>query len=114
MGEKEISQYLSYPASGLTAAANTQSRALGGMAFLHEHMLPIECYAFGETERAKKREKFQGYDTYSSDVNPGRGRAWQGDSPRYPSESKLSEEAQIVAKKCEPPVREKENKLGGC
>jgi len=42
MGEKEISQYLSYLASDQRVASSTQNQALNAIVFLYKHVLRIE------------------------------------------------------------------------
>jgi len=57
MGEKEISQYLSYLASHRNVAASTQNRALNAIVFLYKQVLGVELGDFGQFERAKKPKK---------------------------------------------------------
>ncbi|MEW6619163.1 MAG: phage integrase N-terminal SAM-like domain-containing protein [bacterium] len=57
MGEKEISQYLSYLATKQNVSASTQNQALNAIVFLYKHVLEIELGDFGHIERAKKPER---------------------------------------------------------
>ena len=57
MGEKEISQYLSYLASDQRVASSTQNQALNAIVFLYKHVLRIELGDFGHMERAKRPER---------------------------------------------------------
>ena len=57
MGEKEISQYLSYLASDQRVASSTQNQALNAIVFLYKHVLRIELGDFGNMERAKRPER---------------------------------------------------------
>ncbi|MEW6619898.1 MAG: phage integrase N-terminal SAM-like domain-containing protein [bacterium] len=57
MGEKEISQYLSYLATNQKVSASTQNQALNAIVFLYKHILQIELGDFGHIQRAKKPEK---------------------------------------------------------
>ncbi|MCF6157079.1 MAG: integron integrase [wastewater metagenome] len=57
MGEKEISQYISFLATAKNVAASTQNQALNALVFLYKQVLHIELGEFGQTERAKKPER---------------------------------------------------------
>jgi len=57
MGEKEISEFLSYLATGGGVSASTQNQALNAIVFLYKQVLGIELGDFGDTQRARKPEK---------------------------------------------------------
>ncbi|MFH1449288.1 MAG: integron integrase [bacterium] len=57
MGEKEISQYLSYLATNQKVAASTQNQALNAIVFFYKHVLRIELGDFGHIEQARKPER---------------------------------------------------------
>jgi integron integrase len=57
MGEKEISQYISYLATDRKVASSTQNQAMNAIVFLYKQVLKIELGDFGHMERAKKPEK---------------------------------------------------------
>ena len=57
MGEKEISQYISYLATHGKVAASTQNQALNALVFLYKHVLQIELGDFGHMERAKRPKR---------------------------------------------------------
>ncbi|MDR4510064.1 MAG: phage integrase N-terminal SAM-like domain-containing protein, partial [Candidatus Brocadiaceae bacterium] len=57
MGEKEISQYISFLATEKNVAASTQNQAFNALVFLYKQVLHIELGEFGQTERAKKPER---------------------------------------------------------
>lgn len=47
MGEREISQYISYLATHRKVAASTQNQALNALVFLYKHVLQMELGDFG-------------------------------------------------------------------
>jgi len=57
MGEKEISQYISYLATDKKVASSTQNQALNAIVFLYRRVLKIELGDFGQMERARRPEK---------------------------------------------------------
>jgi integron integrase len=57
MGEKEISQFISYLATHKRVASSTQNQALNAIVFLYKQVLNIELGDFGRMKRAKKPEK---------------------------------------------------------
>jgi integron integrase len=57
MGEKEISQFISYLATGKNVAASTQNQALNAIVFLYKQVLHIELGDFGSMERAKRPKR---------------------------------------------------------
>ena len=50
IGEKEISQYLSYLATHKNVSASTQNQALNAIVFLYKHVLKIELGDFSQME----------------------------------------------------------------
>jgi len=57
MGEKEISEFISYLAVKRFVAASTQNQALNAIVFLYKQVLRIDLGDFGPMERAKKPER---------------------------------------------------------
>ena len=57
MGEKEISQYISYLAVKRNVAASTQNQALNAIVFLYKQVLKRELGDFGSMERAKRPKR---------------------------------------------------------
>ena len=57
MGEKEISEYLSYLATDQKVAASTQNQALNAIVFLYKHVLRIEPGNFGDMEYDRKPKR---------------------------------------------------------
>jgi len=57
MGEKEISQYISYLAVKRNVAASTQNQALNAIVFLYKRALNRELGDFGSMERAKRPKR---------------------------------------------------------
>lgn len=57
MGEKDISQYISYLATKKRVAASTQNQALNAIVFLYKQVLRRELGDFGPMERAKRPER---------------------------------------------------------
>ena len=54
MGEKEISQYISYLAVKRNVAASTQNQALNAVVFLYKQVLNRDLGDFGNMQRAKR------------------------------------------------------------
>jgi len=57
MGEKEISEFISFLAVKRNVASSTQNQALSAIVFLYKHVLRMELGDFGPLERAKKPER---------------------------------------------------------
>ena len=57
MGEKEISQYISYLAVKRNVAASTQNQALNAVVFLYKQILNRDLGDFGNMQRAKRPKK---------------------------------------------------------
>ena len=57
MGEKEISDFISYLAVKRKVASSTQNQALNAIVFLYKQVLHIDLGDFGPMERAKKPER---------------------------------------------------------
>jgi integrase len=57
MGEKEISEFISYLAVKREVASSTQNQALNAIVFLYKQVLHIDLGDFGPMERAKKPER---------------------------------------------------------
>ncbi len=56
MGEREISNFISYLATDRNVAASTQNQALNAIVFLYKQVLRIELGDFGKMERAKRHK----------------------------------------------------------
>ncbi len=56
MGEKEISQFISYLATSRNVAASTQNQAINAIVFLYKQVLKIDLGDFGIMERGKTPE----------------------------------------------------------
>ena len=56
LGEKEISQYISYLATEQEVSASTPNQALNAIVFLYNHVLRSELGDFGPMERSKRPE----------------------------------------------------------
>ncbi|MBU0992742.1 MAG: integron integrase [Proteobacteria bacterium] len=54
LGEKDISQFISFLAVEKNVAASTQNQALNAIVFLYKHVLKLEVGDFGSFERAKR------------------------------------------------------------
>lgn len=54
MGEREISEFLSYLASDRKVAASTQNQALNAIVFLYKQVLKKDLGDFGDFDRAKR------------------------------------------------------------
>jgi len=57
IGEKEISEFISYLAVKRNVASSTQNQALNAIVFLYKQVLKIDLGDFGPLERAKKPER---------------------------------------------------------
>lgn len=57
MGEKDISQYISYLATDKKVSSSTQNQALNAIVFLYKQVLKMDLGDFGPMERAKKPER---------------------------------------------------------
>ena len=57
MGEREISQYISYLAVKRNVAASTQNQALNAIVFLYKQVLNRDLGDFGNMERAKRPKR---------------------------------------------------------
>jgi len=57
MGEREISQYISYLAVKRNVSASTQNQALNAVVFLYKHVLNRDLGDFGNMQRAKRPKK---------------------------------------------------------
>ena len=57
LGEREISQYISYLATEQEVSASTPNQALNAIVFLYNHVLRMELGNFGPVERSKRPER---------------------------------------------------------